>query len=178
MSVLRIIEKMSLIGGVVSGISILLMTGLIVLEILLRSTTGISTLICEEYSAYLLVVFGAMALAYTLKSGGHIRVDLILSKLSPRARLVVDLCGTILSLFVFLYVVVQSWAYLYGSLSSGQTSMYFSKTPIWIPQVFIVLGTALMSLQLVSRIGTLCRDLGAAAGGRGAEQKRSPKDPG
>ena len=91
MRITKIIEKISLIGGVISAICILLMTALIVLEILLRSTTGISILICEEYSAYLLVVFGAMALAHTFKSGGHIRVDLILSKLSPRVRRIVDL---------------------------------------------------------------------------------------
>jgi TRAP-type mannitol/chloroaromatic compound transport system permease small subunit len=168
MRITKIIEKISLIGGVIAAISILLMTGLILLEILLRSTTGISTLICEEYSAYLLVVFGAMALAHTFKSGGHIRVDLILSKLSPRARLVVDLCCAIISFFVLVYVVVQAWGYFYGSLSSGQTSMYYSKTPVWAPQIFIVIGTGLMSLQLLSRIATLFRDLGAAAGSKGA----------
>jgi TRAP-type mannitol/chloroaromatic compound transport system permease small subunit len=177
MKITKMIEKLSLIGGVISGISILLMTGLILLEILLRSTTGISTLICEEYSAYLLVVFVAMALAYTFRSGCHIRVDLILSKLSPRARLAVDLCCTIISSFVFVYVVFQSWVYFYGSFSSGQTSMYFSKTPIWIPQIFIVLGTGLMTLQLFSRLATLFRDLGAGVGSNGVEVKRSSKDP-
>jgi TRAP-type mannitol/chloroaromatic compound transport system permease small subunit len=167
MRITKIIEKISLIGGAISAISILLMTALIVLEILLRSTTGISTLICEEYSAYLLVVFGAMALAHTFKSGGHIRVDLILSKLSPRARLVVDLGCTIISFFVLVYMVVQLWVYFCGSLSSGQTSMYYSKTPVWVPQIFIVIGTGLMGLQLLSRIATLFRDLGAAAGSKG-----------
>jgi TRAP-type mannitol/chloroaromatic compound transport system permease small subunit len=167
MRITKIIEKISLIGGAVSAISILLMTALIVLEILLRSTTGISTLICEEYSAYLLVVFGAMALAHTFKSGGHIRVDLILSKLSTRAKLVVDLGCTIISFFVLAYMVVQLWVYFYGSLSSGQTSMYYSKTPVWVPQIFIVIGTGLMGLQLLSRIATLFRDLGTAAGSKG-----------
>jgi len=176
MKIAGMIEKLSLIGGVISAMSILLMTGLILLEILLRSTTGISTLICEEYSAYLLVVFGAMALAYTFKSGGHIRVDVILSKLSPRARLVVDLCCTIISSFVLVYVVFQSWVYFYGSLSSGQTSMYFSKTPIWIPQIFIVLGAGFMSLQLLSRLAILFRDLVAVSDSNGVEVKRSSKD--
>lgn len=175
MRITKIVDELSSVGGVISAISILLMTGLILLEILLRSTTGVSTLICEEYSAYLLAVFAAMALARTFKSGGHIRVDLILSKLSPRARLVVDLCCTIISFFVLAYVVVQSWGYFYGSLSSGQTSMYFSKTPVWAPQVFIVLGTGLMTLQLLSRMVSLFRELGAAPGSEGAVEDKSPK---
>ena len=173
MIITKMIEKASWVGGVISGLSILLMTGLILLEILLRSITGISTLICEEYAAYLLVVFGAMALAYTLGSGGHIRVDLILSKLSPRARLIVDLICTITGFFVVVYLVVQSWGHWQGSLSSGQTSMYYSKTPVWVPQIFIVLGTGLFALQLLSRIAALFRDLGAAASAKRAAEKDS-----
>jgi len=178
MHMTKIIEKLSSIGGAISAISILLMTGLILLEILLRSFTGISLLICEEYAAYLLVVFGSMALAHTFKADGHIRVDLILSKLSPRSKMVVDLCCTLIGFFVLLYLVVQSWDQFYGSLSSGQTSMYYSKTPLWLPQSFIVLGTGLMVLQLLSKAARLfqeirmdgCRD--GAAGERSSQDRR------
>jgi len=172
--VTKMIEKASWVGGVISGITILLMTGLILLEILLRSTTGISTLICEEYAAYLFLVFGSMALAYTSKSGGHIRVDLILSKLSPRARLIVDLICTAISFFVVVYLVVQSWGNWHGSFSSGQTSMYYSKPPVWMPQAFIVLGTGLFALQILSRLAALFRELGAPGAAERALEKKSP----
>jgi TRAP-type C4-dicarboxylate transport system permease small subunit len=154
-----IIEKLSLIGGVISGICILLMAGLILLEVIFRSITGISILICEEYSAYLLVVFGSMALAYTFKSEGHIRVDLILSRLSPRKSLMVNLLCTAIGFLVFLYMVFQSWGQFYGSWLSGESSMYFSKTSLWVPQIFIFLGIALMVLQLLSAMAKLYQDL-------------------
>lgn len=173
MKITRIVEELSSIGGVVSAISILLMTGLILLEIILRFFTGISILICEEYAAYLLVVFGAMALGYTLKSGGHIRVDLLLSKLSPRTHLVVDLCCTIIGFLVLLYVVVHSWDQFYGSWSSRQTSMFFSKTPLWAPQLFIVVGTGLMALQFLATAAALFRRL-SMTGGAGGSAEEGP----
>ncbi len=171
MHLTKIVEKLSSIGGIISAISILLMTGLILAEITLRSLTGISLLICEEYAAYLLVVFGSMALAYTFKSGGHIRVDLILSKLPPKCRQVVDLCCTTIAFLVLLYLAVQSWGQFHGSLSSRETSLYYSKTPLWAPQVFIVMGTGLMVLQLLSTAARLFRELITTGRGNGATEQ-------
>ena len=177
MQMTRVIEKLSSIGGVISGISILLMAGLILVEIILRSVTGISVLVCEEYSAYLLVVFGSMALAYTFKSEGHIRVDLILSKLSPRNKQVINLFCTVIAFFVFVYMAFQSWGQFYGSWLSGESSMHFSKTPLWAPQVFIFAGAVLMVLQLLSTAAALFRGL-AKTSEDGPEREKSSQDPG
>jgi TRAP-type C4-dicarboxylate transport system permease small subunit len=154
------IEKLSSAGGAISGVSILLMSGLILLEIILRSVGGFSLLVSEEYSAYLLVVFGSMALADTFKSEGHIRVDLILSKLSVRARLIVNGICSILGFMVFAFVTYQAWGQFYGSWSSKETSMYYSKTPLWLPQLPLFLGSALMGLQLLSSVVIQLKSLG------------------
>ena len=177
MQMTRVIGKLSSIGGVISGISVLLMAGLILLEVLLRSVTGISILICEEYSAYLLVVFGSMALAYTFKSEGHIRVDLILSKLSPRNKQMMNLFCTVIGFFVFIYMAFQSWGQFYGSWLSGESSMYFSKTPLWVPQVSIFVGAVLMVLQLLSTTATLLRGL-VKTSEDGSGREKSSRDPG
>lgn len=169
MKISRMVEGVSSFGGAVSSVAVLLMTALILLEVVLRSFTGVSLLICEEYAAYLLVVFGSMALGYALKSGAHIRVDLLLSRFAPTPKRVVDLCCAVAGFLVLAYVAVQSWDQCYGSLTSGQTSMYFSKTPLWVPQVFMVLGTGVMALQFAVMAARLIRDfwvsLGAARPG-------------
>ena len=134
MGVMKLIDRLSSAGGVISGICILLMSGLILLEIVLRLLTGASILICEEYSAYLLVAFGSMALAYTFKSEGHIRVDLILSKLSPRRRETVDLlCGAV-GFLVFIYMAFQAWGQVQGLLSErGDVHVLFEDPPLGAP---------------------------------------------
>jgi TRAP-type transport system small permease protein len=172
MKILKMIERLSSAGGLISGITILLMSGLILLEVIMRSVTGISILIAEEYSAYLLVVFGSMALAYTFKSEGHIRVDLILSKLPDRGRSIVHLCCSILGSSVFVFVACQAWGQCYGSWLSHETSMYYSKTPLWLPQLSIFLGSALMALQLLSEVVSQFRSLGKT------QEEISPRDQG
>jgi len=149
MRLFKLIQTLSSAGGAIAGISILLMSGLILLEILVRSTIGITLFIAEEYSAYLLVIFGTMALAYTLKSEGHIRVELVLSKLSKKNKLIVNfLCSTI-GFLVFILIVYQAWNHFHGSWASKETSMYYSKTPLWLPQLPLFIGSALMALQFL-----------------------------
>jgi TRAP-type C4-dicarboxylate transport system permease small subunit len=172
MNIFKRIDRLSSAGGIVSGITILLMSGLILLEVILRSATGISILIAEEYSAYLLVVFGSMALAYTLKSEGHIRVDLILLKLPDRGRSIVHLCCSILGFSVFVFAACQAWGQCYGSWLSHETSMYYSKTPLWLPQLSIFVGSALMALQLLSTVASQFHSLGKT------QEEMPPKDQG
>ncbi len=172
MKIFKMIERLSSAGGIVSGITIVLMSGLILLEVIMRSVAGISILIAEEYSAYLLVVFGSMALAYTFKSEGHIRVDLILSKLPDRGRSIVHLCCSILGFSVFVFVACQAWGQCYGSWLSHETSMYYSKTPLWLPQFSLFLGSALMALQLLSTVASQFQSLAKN------QDEISPKDQG
>jgi TRAP-type C4-dicarboxylate transport system permease small subunit len=152
----RLIEKLSHAGGAAAGVCILLMTALILIEIIIRAASGASILIAEEYSAYLLASFGTLALAYTFKSGGHIRVDLVLSKLSGRGRGYVNLGCTVIALFIFVFAAYETWGLFYGSWLSQETSI----TRLWLPQLPIVLGTGLMALQLLASVADQIQSVG------------------
>lgn len=152
MGILKIIQVLSLAGGIVAGACILLIAGLILIEIFIRSSTGISILIAEEYSAYLLVAFGSMSLAYTLKSEGHIRVNLILSKLSGKPKNIINLFCSAIGFLTFFVVSFHTWKLLYESWNINETSMHYSKTPIYLPQIPLFLGSCLMSLQFLSTV--------------------------
>jgi len=171
MRIFKIIQKLSLFGGIIAGACILLITGLILLEILARSSTGISILIAEEYSAYLLVVFGSMALAYTLKSDGHIRVDLILSKLSSRNKSIVNLICSTIGFIVFVYISFENWRLFFGSWLIKETSMHYSKTLLYLPQFPLFLGSILMALQFLSMFVDYLQNL-IKAKGRVIEKER------
>lgn len=157
MRLLRWIEKLSAIGGGIASLSILLMAGLILTEILTRSVFGVSTLIAEEYGAYLLVLFASLALASTLQAEGHIRVDLLLSKLSGGKKRIVHMVSSAIGFIVFLFMSYQAWNHFYGSWTSQETSMYSSKTPLWLPQLPLFIGCVLMTLQFLCLIANQYR---------------------
>ena len=79
------LDRLYRTAGVAAGICIALMALLILAQIVARWFGAIipST---EVFSGFLLAAASFMALAYTLRSGGHIRVNLLIGHLHGRGR--------------------------------------------------------------------------------------------
>ena len=79
-----------------------------------------------------------MAAAYVLRLDAHVRVDILFSTLSPRAKAIVDVVGTLLFLFPFSYMglffaqryVSTAWRQMEVNLSAGGVPVYPAKTLI------------------------------------------------
>ena len=80
-----------------------------------------------------------LAAAWTLRAGGHVRVDIFYAHASPRAQAVVDLAGSLLLLLPFALVLLwlstpyaeRSWAILERSQeASGLPLVFLLKTLI------------------------------------------------
>lgn len=155
----RFAKAMALVGGVVT----LLITLLISFDVLMRYFLDAPQLFVDELASYLqiLIIFGG--LAYTFVSGGHVRVDLLTSNLSPvrRARLrVFTLALGCVLILIVTWVTVQTTltAIDYGRLSA--VMLY----PLWLPMVFIPLGLALFAIaMLIALVRQIRRLSGPAA---------------
>jgi TRAP-type mannitol/chloroaromatic compound transport system permease small subunit len=93
------------------------------------------------------------AAAWTLKAGGHVRVDVFYAHASPRTRALVDLLGALVLLLPFALVLLwlsipfatRSWVILEGSQeTSGLPLVFLLKT-------FIPLFALLMTLQGIAQ---------------------------
>jgi TRAP-type mannitol/chloroaromatic compound transport system permease small subunit len=80
-----------------------------------------------------------LAAAWTLRAGGHVRVDVFYAEASARAKAVIDLAGSVLLLLPFALVLVwlsvpyaaRSWAILERSQeTSGLPLVFALKTVI------------------------------------------------
>jgi TRAP-type mannitol/chloroaromatic compound transport system permease small subunit len=102
-----------------------------------------------------------LAAAWTLRAGGHVRVDIFYADASPRTQAKVDLCGALLLLLPFALTllwlatpyVARSWVVLERSQeASGLPLVYALKTLI---PAFAVL----MALQGAAQAIRACRVL-------------------
>jgi TRAP-type C4-dicarboxylate transport system permease small subunit len=62
-----------------------------------------------ELSEYMLAVFILLGAAYTQQVKGHVGVDFIINRLSPRIRTLCRIITTILSLFIIAILIWQGW---------------------------------------------------------------------
>ena len=62
-----------------------------------------------ELSSYMLVIFILCGLAYTHQVRGHVRVNLLLTKLPPTLALLIEVITLLLSLFIMAVLAWQGW---------------------------------------------------------------------
>jgi TRAP-type mannitol/chloroaromatic compound transport system permease small subunit len=96
------------------------------------------------------VLLGAPRLLCT---NGHIRVDLLYSKLNDRQRTWLDLAGLILFLLPFAYfMVIYSWPWFVESWIQQETSANAGGLVRWPVKLLLPLGFGLLILQALSEI--------------------------
>jgi TRAP-type C4-dicarboxylate transport system permease small subunit len=163
------IERASRVGALLGGIATVAIAGMITLDVLMRYFLGQPLLFVDELASFLqvLIVFGG--LAYTFRSGGHVRVDLVTSHLSPSLRAwlrVATLALGVLLIATIIWTTAQSAATAYRLERVSAVMLY----PIWLPMLLIPAGLLLMALAM---LGTLRRQLRAALGPREAREEVS-----
>jgi TRAP-type mannitol/chloroaromatic compound transport system permease small subunit len=108
-------------------------------------------------------LFGAavfLGASYTLKMNEHVRVDIVYSHLSERARLVVDAAGLLIFLIpAMAFFAWLSWPVFVRAFESGEMSSNYGGLPQWPILFMLPLGFALLTLQglseLIKRVAAL-----------------------
>lgn len=116
------------------------------------SAIGMTIPSYADFTGFFLAAASFMALAHTLRQGGHIRVTLIISHLSSRIRHIFEtwclLLATGITIYFswYTYLLIRE-SYTYHDLSSGMIAV-----PIWIPQSAMLLGLVVLSIALIDEL--------------------------
>jgi TRAP-type mannitol/chloroaromatic compound transport system permease small subunit len=143
----RIDRLNSAIGRAASWCALfIVVTGFAV--VLMRYVLGLGSLWLQESVVYAHAALFLLAAAWTLKEGGHVRVDVFYASASPRAKACVDLLGALFLLLPFVLAIIwfalpyveRSWAILERSReTSGLPLVFVLKTLIPIFAVLLAL---------------------------------------
>ena len=102
-----------------------------------------------EYSGYTMAAASFLALAYTFHEGGHIRVEIMISRLAPKSRRIAELwclgVATCTSIFLAYYMARLA----YFSRKFEERSEGADAILLWKPQLMVVLGAILLAIAVV-----------------------------
>ena len=99
-----------------------------------------------EFAGYFLAASSFLAIAYTLRGGAHIRVNLVINHLDARARRVVELCCTAAGAIFSTYAAYWMVLLTLESLEFGDVSPGIVPVPLWIPQLALDLGLIIAAI--------------------------------
>jgi TRAP-type C4-dicarboxylate transport system permease small subunit len=105
-----------------------------------------TTRVTDEISGYVLVLAATWGLAYTLRTGAHVRIDVLLPYMPPTLRALADrLAWLVMATFAALFAW-RIWILVEDSWETGIRSSTYLLMPLWIPQVILGVGFALLAL--------------------------------
>jgi len=115
--------------------------------------------VVDEICGYLNAAAVFLALAYTLRDGGFIRVELVYDRIRGQLKHAVRWFIVLTGLFyvaVLLYFTIIHVYYLYAK---DVRAVSVIETPEWIPQTAAVVGLSILLLQLVAYVVNRVRNV-------------------
>lgn len=133
--------------GVIAALFLIAILILIVVQMLARWTGEVFPG-APDYAGYCMAAASFFAFSYALNHGAHIRVSILLNAVGPKVRRVLETwCFAIASAlawyFVYYAVKATYWSWKFHDVSQGQDA-----TPLWIPQLSMVVGSVVFAIAL------------------------------
>lgn len=130
-----------------SALALILMEALILVEIVGRKLFNWSTMMVDEYSAYFFCAI-FLGLGYTLIAGRHIRVSVLISRLSPANLRKVNIFCFFTGTSIMAYATYTLGLLCWKNFDAGAIAMTPIATPLFIPQTVMFIGALVFTIAL------------------------------
>jgi TRAP-type C4-dicarboxylate transport system permease small subunit len=149
------VDKLADMVGYLSGWLVPLMMMLVVVDVFMRYVMLRPLMVADEFSAYMLVALSFLGFAYTWRQRGHVRVEILVSRLSSRASDRIRLVGLVVSLLFMLEMDRAAFKMIVYAHQMKMRSSTWMMFPLFWPQLTIFVGFVLLTLVLVVDIARI-----------------------
>lgn len=123
----------------------------------------------DDFARLCLAASSFLALAHTLRRGGHIRVNLLLERLSPGGARVLELLCLAFGTVLMAYFSYYCFDMVYDGIVFPDYTVGLIPIPKWIPQIGMTIGVVLLFIAFLD-------DLICVIGGTPPSYQRNASD--
>ncbi len=151
----RVVGGCGLLGGI-----LIVLNGLFVAwEVTMRYVFNSPTIWVLEVSIYVTLAGTFLSLAYALRENAHVKVDFITNYLSGPTLILLEIFTSLLAILFCLILGWEGLKMAAVSLRNWEVSPSLLRTPVFIPQIFIPLGSLLLTLEFIRLLKDLFQKL-------------------
>ena len=132
--VLAGLRRLNRIVALLVGAGLLACAGVVLLDITLRQF-GASFGGTDEISGYAMAIATSWGMAYTLLELGHVRIDLIRTRLAAPGRAVMDLFALLALTLTVTLIAWKCWAVVATSIANDSRANTPLETPLPLVQI-------------------------------------------
>jgi len=157
----RLVRGLARLGIALAAVALLASLFLVCYSVVMRYFLNEPVPWVDELVGYLLVASVMLAAADALLEGEHIAVDIVTERLSARGRWWSALLGFLAVAASAALLTVEGWDMVAFSRMVDLKSNGYMAVPMWVPQLLVPAGAALMGVAAVVAFGIAWRDRNA-----------------
>jgi TRAP-type C4-dicarboxylate transport system permease small subunit len=142
-----LVERCNVALGTVSGLGVLIMGLILSYEVVCRYFFDAPTIWAQETATYLYMWTMLAAASYTLQTGKHVHVDLVIERLPARLRMLTEAATSVVGALFCGIVSLQAYQMIEATVRFGKVSATPLRVPLWIPQSALLMGFVLLTFQ-------------------------------
>ena len=143
-AVARKADKLYYFLGYICGLELLLLAFFITYQVIARNLGWPVAPGGGPMSGYVLAMAVTWGFCYSLRSGAHVRIDVLLPRMSPRIRAIADWLALMGMAFLAYVITWKMWEKVISDYQKGVVTIDYPLTPVFIPKIVIALGFTLL----------------------------------
>ncbi|MFT5220204.1 MAG: TRAP-type C4-dicarboxylate transport system permease small subunit [Planctomycetota bacterium] len=143
-----------LTSAVLSGTSLVVMTLLILSQIAARFMNTVIPS-SEDFAGWLLSSTIFFGLAYTFQNGGHIRVTMLLTRISTQKRRYLEVFNLLCGLFISGYLAFYTAFTVYESYDFEEVTDTYLVVPLWMVQSPMAIGSIFLFIAMLDSFAVM-----------------------
>lgn len=148
----RLVRSLATLGVALAALALLASMFMIGYSVVMRYVVNRPVAWVDEVAGYLLVAAVMLAAADALLHGEHIAVDILTERLSARGKRWFLLGGLVAVSASALLLTLEGADMVAFSRMVGLKSNGYLETPMWIPQLLVPIGAALLGVASIREI--------------------------
>ncbi len=148
-AITRVADRIYFIMAWVCGLELLLLGFFITYQVIARKLLWVMAPATDVMSGYVLAMAATWAFSYSLRSGSHVRIDVLLPYMSKNIRAIADWVAVLAVAFFAYVTALKMWANVVDNYQRGVVTNDYPLTPLFIPKIVVALGFTLLVITAV-----------------------------
>ncbi len=131
------------------GVLLLLLSLFITYEVIARKLGIIKAPAIDQFSGFVMVFAITWGFSYALRTGAHVRIDILLPFMPPPVRFVADWLALASISFFASITSWKAWILVLGSYEFNSHTLVYPRVQLFIPQSVLAIGVSLLAFTTV-----------------------------
>ena len=148
-AVTRTLDRVYLSMGYLCGTMFLLLARFITYQVIARKFNVVMAPGMDLMSGFTMAMASTWAFSYALRTGSHVRIDVLLPFMSPRVRWWADQAALASIVFFVSITAWKTWVMVLKSYEIGAVTNTYPLVPLWVPQTFVAIGFSMLAFTAI-----------------------------